>query len=191
MRIKATEFIRGQYYHLYNRCVAQRKLFVDSADYSRFLVLINDYLLPENVRITAYCLMPNHFHLLLHQVSERPLFLDMNRLTQSYSKYFNKRYQLKGALWANKLQHIHIPSDKYFLRLCAYIHSNPLKANLVTDLKDWQWSNYPEWIGIRNGKLFDPAARNSYFKDSQKYVDFINALTFDNHDKRNLIDYPA
>jgi len=188
MSLKADEFLSGHYYHLYNRCVGNRKLFDDDEDYLKFLSYMKKYLNQAHVHIIAYCLMPNHFHLLLYQCSDRQVFLDMNRLAQCYARFYNKRHNLKGSLWGNKLQHVCIQNDSYMLRLCAYIHLNPLKAGLVTDLKNWQWSNFLEWISLRKGNLFNSDIRDDYFKNPLQYEEFISNLVFDKKDERILID---
>ena len=188
MRIKANEFAAKQYYHLYNRCVSQRNLFHDDVDFVKFLALMKQYLNPQEVHIVAYCLMPNHYHFLLYQISDTPIYVFVNKIAQSYARYYNKKYDMKGALWSNKLQHICIQNETYMLRLCAYIHLNPIKARLVPDLIDWHWSNYPEWIGIRNGKLFDAYIRDSYFTKPDSYSEFIRDLVLDEKDEVNLLD---
>lgn len=188
MRIKADEFASGQYYHLYNRCVSQRQLFIDEADYLRFLALMKQYLLSAQVNVVAYCLMPNHYHFLLQQTTELPVYLFINKIAQRYARYYNAKYDLKGALWSNKLQHICIQTQHYLLRLCAYIHLNPLKANLVIRLDDWKWSNYLEWIDCRNGKLFHAYMRDSYFPQPGSYVSFIHDLVVDEQDSKHLLD---
>ena len=87
--------------------------------------------------------------------------------------YFNVKYKRRGTLFANKLQHKKINHQRYLVDICPYIHLNPKRAGLVEKLEDWEFSNYQEWIGTRNGILFDEKFVNEIFTNSEEYVKYL------------------
>ena len=99
--------------------------------------------------------MPNHFHLLLRQNSDTPLYRFMHALHTSYSIYFNTKYNKVGRMFQSRFKQKEIDKDEYLSRITSYIHFNPVKDDLVKELNDYQWSSYPDYIGIRKGTLCD------------------------------------
>lgn len=142
-------FAYGEFYHAYNRGTDKRVIFQDTADYRRFVELLflsnsvfavdiryvrkfNDSIYDFDrgdplVYIGAYCLMPNHFHILLTPVVEGGVQIFMQKLSTGYSMYFNKRYERKGALFESRFKARHANSDEYLKYLFSYIHLNPVK----------------------------------------------------------------
>ena len=138
-----------EFYHLYNRGVEKRTIFLDSQDHERFieLLFVANTVKPINLRlirkheksifdfdrgepivsIGAYCLMPNHFHILVTSSIENGISLFMNKLSTSYSMYFNKKYNRTGALFEGSFKAKHADSDEYLKYLYSYIHLNPVK----------------------------------------------------------------
>ncbi len=136
-----------EYYHVYNRGVEKRLIFLDKSDRDRFLRLLylangtkpviyrdvprrslSDLDMGEKlVAIGAYCLMPNHFHLLLKEISDGGISLFMAKLTTSYAKYFNKKYKRVGPLFQSRFKAGHLMRDEHLKYLYAYIHLNPVK----------------------------------------------------------------
>ena len=138
-----------EFYHLYNRGVEKRKIFIRPADYERFEALL--YLANQTnpadlkyqgrsfaeihdtrvgdpiVNIVAYCLMPNHFHLLVREHVEGGIARFMQKLTTGYTMYFNKRNDRRGALFEGTYKAKHVSDDRYFRYLVSYIHLNPIK----------------------------------------------------------------
>ena len=169
MRCRKEEFIKGEHFHIYNRSVKDLLLFVCDDDYlyflNKFKLKINKY--PASV--FAYCLMPNHFHFLLRQDYEKPIYKIFNDINNSYVQYYNNKYSRYGHLYKGSLQHKRIKNDNYLISLCQYIHYNPRKAGLVNDLLEWKYSNYMEWIGKRNGSLFNNELLKIYFESSEIY----------------------
>jgi len=180
MRCKKEEFIKGGYFHFYNHAFNNELLFREDEDYLWFLDKFNLKLQKFPASVFAYCLMPNHFHFLLRQESDEPIYKIFNNLNNSYVPHYNFKYKRIGRLYSASLKHIHIKKENYLIYLCQYIHYNPIKATLVQDLEKWKFSNYLEWIGLRNGKLFDDELLITYFgkpeeykkriKDHKKYV---------------------
>ena len=126
-----------------------------------------------SVTIVAYCLMPNHYHLLLRQDGEISLSKFINVVFNAYVQAVNKQIGRKGTLFAGRFKHIHVDRQEYLLHLVRYIHLNPLEAGLVSLPENWPYSNYHEWIGIRKGTLVDLEFVSSYFTDGNDYRKFV------------------
>jgi len=175
MATRKVSFSIGEFFHLYNRGVEKRTIYLDSNDYRRFielLFLVNSsraldfravhtevlsvYEIDRDgplVAIGAYCLMPNHFHILATPLVENGLSTFMSKLGTGYSMYFNKKYERTGALFQGKFKAEHANSDEYLKYLYAYIHLNPVK------LIDPQWKER----GSKDAaKSFDFAASFAY-----------------------------
>lgn len=151
------EFVKDTSYHVYNRGVEQRTIFLDSQDYYVFLrrleimlidrSQIDEKSLPRQpvksfygqIELLAYCLMPNHFHLLLHQNSDNDVAEFMRTLSTSYTMYFNKRYERVGALFQGRYKAHRIDNDSYRLHISRYIHLNPIA--LKRDVESFEYSS--------------------------------------------------
>ncbi len=127
-------------------------------------------LLPEGAfSLVAYCLMPNHFHLLLRQNTSIPLSKLILKVCTSYSKYFNKKCERIGALFQDRFKTEHVGKNEYLLWLSSYIHLNPRIANLVKKDLDWRWSSYPEYMDHFSGDLCDKKIILEQFGDTKSY----------------------
>jgi putative transposase len=191
----------GESYHLYNRGVDKRKIYLDEYDYKRFIELM--YLCNSsaaiNVRdihrdhvsafefekgdsliaIGAYCLMPNHFHILAKPIIEGGVTKFMNKLCTSYVMYFNKKYERTGALFQGKFKSEHADTDEYLKYLYSYIHLNPVKlidskwkeegikdaAKSFDFAASFQYSSLPDYLGQKREekKIIDPGPFPEYF----------------------------
>jgi len=129
MSKRTVPFIPGNYYHVYNKAVADNKLFIEEKNYHFFVSKIKKYLL-ESADILAYCLMPNHYHLII-QLKNTELPSPMQKLALSYSVTFNNIYQRTGHLFQGPYQIKHIGDSVYLLHLSRYVHLNPVTAKLV------------------------------------------------------------
>jgi len=147
MAQRRVSFAVEEFYHLYNRGNSRQKIFVTQADHERFMALlyiangtkavdfreIDDQLLFEfdrgeqQVAIGAYCLMPNHFHILATPLVEDGMVTFMRKLGTGYSMYFNKKHHRTGSLFEGRFKSEHVDSDTYLKYLFAYIHLNPVK----------------------------------------------------------------
>ena len=122
-------------------------------------------------RLHAYCLMPNHFHLLLEQLKDNvPVSELMNKQLGSYGKYFNTKYQSKGAVFEGRFQAKEIQTDPSLLQVSKYIHRNPIEAGLVTRLIDYPWSSYPSFLGDVAEPMVRTAFLLEYFSSRQGKV---------------------
>ncbi len=157
---RQTLFVPGCFYHLYNRGNNRQTIFFEPDNYLYFLRGVHRYLTPV-LDILAYCLMPTHYHLLVRvreaKTSEVSSAISkaMMRLAVSYTKAINKRFDRVGALFQGAFQAKLVTADAHLRHLCIYIHANPVKDGLVADPADWPYSNYLEWIGVRDGRLAD------------------------------------
>jgi putative transposase len=145
-------FQPGHYYHLYNRGNDRRLIFFEQENYLYFLRLIRRHLIEQTLDVLAYCLMPNHYHLLV-QCKAHGVSRAMMRLSVAYTKAMNRRYNRVGALFQGQFQAIAVDSDEYLYHLTRYIHLNPVKAGLVAHPKEWAFSSYREYAGLRSGTL--------------------------------------
>lgn len=175
MTTRKLTFSKDEYYHLYSRGVDKRAIFLNEDDKRRFMRLLylcnshdpvvyrfikNKKLeeIPRTkplVAIGAYCLMPNHFHLLIKETEEGGIVKFMSKLLTAYSSYFNKKYERTGSLFSSEFKSSHLDSDEYLRYMFAYIHLNPLK-------------------------LFDPEWKHRKI-NTEKAQDFINGYIFSSH----------
>ncbi|OGO18929.1 MAG: hypothetical protein A2Z14_05240 [Chloroflexi bacterium RBG_16_48_8] len=116
--------------------------------------------------------MPNHYHLLLRQDGDFPVYRFINSLFNSYVQAVNRQQNRKGPMFEGTYQYVHVDREKYIIHLCRYIHLNPVKANLVSGPEDWQYSNYREWANLRKGALKDQDFITVYFQSPKEYASF-------------------
>lgn len=190
MSIRKTNLVQGEFYHIYNRGNSKQKIFHDKEDYLRFISLLYISNTGENIRfydlsrnsnfdpyqvernkllvnLGAYCLMPNHFHLLITEIIEGGISKFMQKLGTAYSMYYNKKYERSGGLFEGKFKSQHADSDQHLKYLFSYIHLNPIK--LIQ--KDWKEK------GIKNKKEAVEYL-NKYFYSS--YLDFLEEKRIQN-----------
>lgn len=184
-------FATGELYHLYNRGTEKRKIFMSAADYERFIALLfscngtaavrlDDLAKHANsqgsalrvlfdafergktlVDLCAYCLMPNHFHLLAREKEEGGISRFMQKLTTGYTMYFNTRHERSGSLFQGRFKAAHVDNDEYLKYLVSYIHLNPVKllepkwretgivdrARAKRYLDTYRYSSFPDYSG--------------------------------------------
>lgn len=175
MTIRKVPFVTDEFFHIYSRGVDKRLIFLDDNDRRRFMrllylcngdkpvvyKLVKDLPLSEItvgeklVSIGAYCLMPNHFHILIRGVTEDGIVRFMSKLLTAYSCYFNKKYSRTGALFSSEFKAEHLDTDNYLKYIFSYIHLNCLK------LIDPHWKNQ-QVDTIKVGKFLDQYRYSSY-----------------------------
>ncbi len=163
-------FTQGHYYHIYNRGVDRRSIFREDENYKFVLQRLKKYAAEFGIAMIAYCLMPNHYHFLVRQDGEIPARELIQRVFNSYSKAFNRRFGRSGTLFEGRFKAIHVDKEEYLLHLCRYIHANPVKDGFVVLPEEWQFSNYLEWIGERDGTLVDREFVAEYYPDPAVYA---------------------
>jgi len=177
---RATQFAAGHYYHLYNRGAGRQPIFKEEENYLFLLRMVKKYVDQLHIAVIAYCFMPNHYHFLLRQDGEEPAGLLIQRIFNSYTKAFNKRYHHTGTLFEGRYQSIRVDKTEYLFHLCRYIHANPVKAGIVSHLEEWSFSNYPEWIETHDSMLVDREFIEENFPQRTRYrqfvMDYLNGL---------------
>lgn len=208
-------FSIGEYYHIYNRGNDKRDIFLDFSDYLRFLVLLYicnntkaihvSNLLNQGVtlmdlfsvdreetmvNIGAYCLMKNHFHLLVHEKAENGVTEFMRKLSTAYSMFFNKKYERTGKLFEGVFKAVHADNDRHLKYLFAYIHLNPLEFYMPNwkeeGIKDfsktreylnmYRYSSYLDYIFNKERVekvILNKSAFPEYFSDFNEFDNFV------------------
>lgn len=169
------QFVENGYYHLYNRGVEKRNIFLDNQDYSVFLSYIKQYLEPherpdpkslvDDIDLIAFCLMPNHFHFLAKQKTIDGITKFMRAICTNYVMYFNKKYDRVGTLFQGKYKGVLLDNDTYLLHLSRYIHLNPVKIG--SDPKN-SYSSYGYYLGIKHAAWLKPDEVMNFFKNARK-----------------------
>ena len=167
------DWLPDNYYHLYNRGARRLKIFLEADNYIFVLHKVKKYSAEFDLTVIAYCLMPNHYHFLIRQNSNLAAGLLPQRVFNSYSKAYNKKYKHNGTLFEGRFKAKHILDDTYMRHICRYIHANPVKDKLVDRIEDWPYSNYLEWMGLRSGTLFDPEFVIDFFESKASYKKFV------------------
>jgi len=203
MATRTIDLVQNEFYHVYNRGVDKRIIFTEPADYTRFVNLLYlcnasqpvDYRLIQNthdnvfefdrsdtlVSIGAYCLMPNHFHLLLTPKTETGVATFMNKLSTSYTMYFNRKHERSGSLFQGTYKAKHATSDEYLKYLYSYIHLNPIGSADDTEsfvqaqfaakyhtAATYQYSSLPDYLGASRPEadILSPMDFPEYFSNS-------------------------
>jgi REP element-mobilizing transposase RayT len=142
-------------YHVMLRGINRQNIFYDVNDYGTFLESLRKLVhptdeqhrpLPSHCIVYAYCLMPNHVHLLLQEKDEGLAFV-MKSLGVAYAWHYNKKYQHLGPVFQDRYRSEPVNDNAYFFTLLRYIHQNPLKAGLVSDIRDYRYSSWNEYTG--------------------------------------------
>lgn len=138
----------GAWYHVMNRGSRGATIFYRNEDYQRFIDLLCESSRMWQVRIAAYCLMSNHYHLLL-QTLQANLPRCMRHINGIYTQRYNRMYNSEGQLFRGRYKAILIDADSYLLELVRYIHRNPLRVGIVNRLDDYAWSSHRGYISTR------------------------------------------
>ncbi len=170
---KRPPYLPGHYYHFYNRGAHRWPLFREEANYYFVLGKIREYALSLKLTLIAYCLMPNHYHFLIRQDGDQPAGLLLQRVFNSYTKAYNKRYHHSGTLFEGNYDVVPVQEESYLRHLCRYIHANPVKAGLVKDPAEWDYSNYREWMGKRDYLLVDRDFIRAHFGSPERYREYL------------------
>jgi putative transposase len=203
------EIAPGEHYHLFNRGVNKQLIFHDNNDRMRFLFLIlytqsptvhkninrlsksflcdvqhsvlhiQDMVNGRFVELVTFCMMPNHFHLIVKEVEEDGIAKYMQRVLNAYTKYYNTKYEKSGHLFQGPYRAVHIGDDRQLLYLSAYIHRNPV------GLKEWRnkekvytWSSCQDFVGInRFAEILKPNIIIEQFKNPDEYSKFLDTST--------------
>jgi len=198
------KFAIDEYYHIYNRGVDKKEIFLDIDDYNRFIFLLykTNYIDPVHIQKTgqgftstsrgetltsigAWCLMPNHFHLLLKSKDDIGVSKFLQKIATAYTMYFNKKYNRSGSLFQGTFKAEHVDKDEYLKYLYSYIHLNPIKL-IQSDWKErgiedidgaklflnnYEYSSYLDYLKTdRNQKVvLDKEVFPEYFNSTEDF----------------------
>jgi len=164
------------YYHIVNRGVEQRVVFAEKEDYGYFEELMCFYAKSYAITIHNYCLMSNHYHLLI-EVEQANLSKFMKQLNMSYSIYFNKKNKRSGHLWQGRFKSWLVANEAYLYTLMIYIEQNPLKANIVKRLEEYPYSSYNYFLDANNMPecLEQSWIAQNYENDTEAIKAFLNS----------------
>lgn len=200
-------FTNNQIYHVFNRGIDKKPTFTDKRELDRSILAMDFYrfaklpvklsrfiTLTEKaqvqllkqlksagealVDIISYCLMPNHFHLLIKQTTDHGISTFISNFTNSYTRYFNTKHERIGPLFEGMFKAVRIESDEQFVHVSRYIHLNPVSSFLITpeELENYQWSSYPEFMGKVGRNIANTKPVLSYFssrKNKEEYKKFV------------------
>lgn len=182
-------YLEDCYYHVYNRGVNKTDIFIDEEDYSVFLNLFKRYLsnkptkdskgreytwMHDELELISYCLMPNHFHLLLYQKTPSAITALMRAVNSSYVTYFNKKYGRIGHLFQERFKASMITKDEYLMHITRYIHRNPV------DYINYAYSSYEYFAGDKSASWINPSPIIELFSSKEEYRQFVK-----DYDKNN------
>jgi REP element-mobilizing transposase RayT len=130
---------RNGYYHIINRGVAKNSIFLENSDYSKFLEILEEASKDYGFEIYSYCLMGNHYHLLI-KINKENLSAIMQKVNSRYSIYFNKKYNRVGPLWQGRFKSWYVYDDVYLYTLVRYIEFNPIKVGITKKIGEYRWA---------------------------------------------------
>ena len=203
---RKTPFMENEHYHIYSRGVEKRKIFLNDRNYDRFVALLyimnqdvafrmdnflqthknnlleifNEKRKEKLVSILGYCLMPNHFHLILYEFKEGGISKFMGKLLTAYSMYFNTKYERSGPLFTRPFRSKHISNESQYMYLFSYLHLNPIsriekswkedgvknKQEAERFLQTYKYSSYPDFRkgNRQESKILDLSRVPKYIK---------------------------
>lgn len=197
--------VTDEVYHIFNRGIDNRPTFTKKNEYDRALLtlryyrfatppvslslLLNthieerneiiSYLEKENqkiVEILSYCLMPNHFHLLIKQLKDKGISKFISNYLNSYTRYFNTKNERLGPLFLNQFKAVRIETDEQLIHVNRYIHLNPYTSYVIKNLENlmnYPWSSFGEYLGLKKSNLCEKESILSFFKNTNDYQKFI------------------
>jgi len=213
-------FQNEYYYHIYNRGVDKRNIFLDNYDYIRFLTSLREFnridaidslyrqrqiehqvaskSLQANfacsdldasrplVEYICYCLLPNHFHIMVRQITEKGIEKIMHKLGLGYTRYFNNKYARTGSLFQGTYKVVAIKTSPYLYYLSAYIHGNP-EIHKLANAKNWTWSSLRDYLDLRKGNLCRKDIIRKEFKNMSSYHEYLNTVIKDSFARKQSI----
>ncbi len=143
------------YYHIVNRGVERRVVFEENDDYEYFIELLCVHSKNYTITVHSYCLMCNHYHLLI-SIEKENLSKFMRQLNSDYAVYFNKKYKRTGHLWQGRFKSWYVTDEAYLYTLTLYIEQNPLKAHIVKNVEEYPYSSAHIFLGLNSLPLSPP-----------------------------------
>lgn len=205
MPVRNDPLVAGEIYHIVNRGVASMPIFINYRHYQRALETISYYqhknsplrysyfsrqiqsaktesILKRNedkeysVEIICYCLMPNHIHFLLKQLTDNGISEFMGKFSNSYTRYFNVKNKRIGPIFQGPFKSVRVETEQQLLHVSRYIHLNPYSSGIIKSIKEIQqypYSSLSEYLGKTNYSYCQKEIVLNYFKKPGSYLDFI------------------
>ncbi|MBA7467307.1 hypothetical protein ES707_02523 [subsurface metagenome] len=151
----ARGLVDGFVYHVLNRGNGGQEVFHKEQDYEAFIDLMREAKVRHSIKIFAYCLMPNHFHMVVVPIQAEELNKGMQWLMTSHVRRYHRHYGTSGHIWQGRFKSFIIQEDNHLLTVLRYVEGNPVRAGLVNSAKDWSWSSHREVIDERSRLLVD------------------------------------
>ncbi|OGW99884.1 MAG: hypothetical protein A2Y00_06510 [Omnitrophica WOR_2 bacterium GWF2_43_52] len=179
-------YLEKALYYITTRGDSSQHIFKEAEDFKVFLDLVKKYKEQYQFKLYAYCLLPEHFHLLVELPDQKevknkmgPLSNIMHDLNSSYTKYFNAKYQRKGHLFRERYKAALIEKEQYLLKLACYIHLNPLRLKLSTSVGGYPYSSYNAYVnheGIANSYLADEKEEIARLLEGKSYAELMDEV---------------
>ena len=159
--------------HYYNRGVNRGPIFFDEENFLYLTDLMYRFLPFYKVDLVAYCLMPNHYHILLEEIELKQASRFIQRVFNSYTQGMNKCYSRVGTLFQGSAKHTEVSIDDDLSTVVGYIHHNPVAAGLVKDASNWKYSDLNEWAGKIGSPRKVIQYRDLLFGPEFDYLEFV------------------
>ncbi len=196
--------VTNEYYHVFNRGVARQPTFLSKNDYEQALLALSYYRfsnppmrlsrykelsveersttlseLQENekrVEIISFVFMPNHFHMLLKQTAENGISSFISQFSNSYTRYFNTKYNRVGPIFQGVFKSVHVESTEQLVHLSRYIHLNPVVSAVIreNDLSTYRWSSLPDYLEEKNFSIIYSEPILEQFSSRKEYLNFVS-----------------
>jgi Transposase and inactivated derivatives len=174
MARRKIQFDSENFYHIFNRGNRKQQIFFEDENYNYFLRQVHKYFDPQGIEVISYCLMPNHFHLIIYLTREIDFSSIMRRFSISYARSLNRWIDSAGHVFQGNFGAQHIDESEYLTHVCRYVHLNPVLAQLVKLPHEWRYSDYLVWIDSDASKeLPTIRVREDYFTGASDYKRFV------------------
>ena len=157
------------YYHIVNRGVDRMNIFRHRDDYEYFEELMCLSLKNYGITLHNYCLMSNHYHLLI-EITQANLSKFMRQLNMNYAIYFNKKYKRTGHLWQGRFKSWYVTDEAYLYTLMCYIEQNPLKAGMVEKLEEYPYSSYNYFLHVQTPACLSESWIIQHYKEDKEAI---------------------
>ncbi len=213
--MRKIQFANNEYYHVFNKCIGESKLFRERNDYLKFLRDLRDlnneslygvrqkiiesqgferfgsFLEDKEkmVDIISYSLSPNHYHLILRQLKDSGISQFMHKTGIGCTGYLNKKYKRSGSIFQGPYKIIHINSNEYLLWLSGYVNGN-IEIHKTSDAETYEWSSYQYFLGLKNSEIMgDINMILSQFSSRDSFKDFTKRVIRESQERKDLKKY--
>ena len=216
--MRKVQFINEEYYHIYNRGVDKRQIFLDEEDHFKFLKSLKEFnnksyyeerskivkecglkelssflgKAEKVVEVICYCLNPNHFHLILKQLEGDGIPNFLHKIGTSFTNFFNKKYKRSGSLFQGPYKGIHIDNNNYLLWLSGYVNGNS-EIHKIAKAEDYKWSSYGIFLGQRKSEIISSQevilSQFNQLNKYKEYKSFVKEVIKESKKRKDLEKY--